>query len=1115
MAPFRIAKGITQILLLGSGVWTAAAQTPEQQFGQNRVQYKEFVWSYYESEHFTVFFYLGGQELARFVIAEAERQLPLIEKQLEFQISEPIDILIYNSIDDLKQTNIGWGTEPSNPGGITRLVGNKIFVYFDGDHHRLRYQIREGIAALILKHMMFGSSLGEVVQNAVLLRVPSWFTSGLASFVAEEWNSELDNELREGIATGRFRKLNRLTGTQARLAGHALWYFLATKYGAATIPNILYLSRINRSIESGFQIALGKSVKQVIQEFYAHFRSLYAEEASYRQADTAQQVLLRVPATAQLHSLCINHDASAVAFVRNRSGHYRVCVLPLSGKRVRTVMRGGYRSNVLPADESQPLLAFSPNENKLTIATWRRNKTRVVVYDVDKRKKEKHDLVVFQKIISLQHVDANTLALSAVNKGQSDIYLFHLHSGKTEQLTNDIFDDLDPSFVRLPTRQGIFFTSNRPTDTLRIAVRDTMRPLGPFNVFFYNTRTKSNKLLQVTHNPLAKERQVRSYLPTHFALLSNASGITNRYVGYIDSLFDHYDYYYFFPDSVVVNPPYNIDSLIARGGLRPDSVVRVPVYRDTALLFPVTNMRSDIVAHDVARRGGQLVQLRKVGNHYVLEQVPISRAIEIVPDSLMRSTPFMRRQLAQQQPAKVRPQSIPTVPQGEPGRVADTLPDAIQEQAFFLSQFSGPVFRVLPDTAGQRQRPKSARFSRILPYSVRFSTASVTTQMDNSLLITRYQPFNSYGGVYDNPDLNVFLSSTAMDLLEDYRITGGFRFPTQFDGTEYFLLFENLKHRLDKRFTVYRKSINVTYDATPQWYLPVHAKLRTYVFDVSLRYPFDFLRSVRTSVAYRNDRTNFLATDSFSLSLRQRFDDWVTARVEYVFDNTLKIQTNIYNGFRYKFFFDAQRQIDARKTYLFGAGLDVRHYLLLHRNVILATRLQGITTWGDQKVVFYLGGTENELFPVFNTATPVSQDAGYAFQALATSVRGFTQNVRNGNSAALASAELRLPLFSYLFSSPIRSELIRSFQVVAFTDAGTAWQGLSPYSKDNPFNTIDISHGPVSVHVNYFREPVVWGYGLGIRSTVLGYFLRVDYGRGMESGAWQPWRWHFSLGLDF
>ena len=43
-----------------------------QGFGQNKVQYKDFDWRYIQSEHFDVYFYEGGYDIARFTAEVAD-----------------------------------------------------------------------------------------------------------------------------------------------------------------------------------------------------------------------------------------------------------------------------------------------------------------------------------------------------------------------------------------------------------------------------------------------------------------------------------------------------------------------------------------------------------------------------------------------------------------------------------------------------------------------------------------------------------------------------------------------------------------------------------------------------------------------------------------------------------------------------------------------------------------------------------------------------------------------------------------------------------------------------------------------------------------------------------
>ncbi len=130
-------------------------------------------------------------------------------------------------------------------------------------------------------------------------------------------------------------------------------------------------------------------------------------------------------------------------------------------------------------------------------------------------------------------------------------------------------------------------------------------------------------------------------------------------------------------------------------------------------------------------------------------------------------------------------------------------------------------------------------------------------------------------------------------------------------------------------------------------------------------------------------------------------------------------------------------------------------------------------------------------------------------------MRGFIQNIRNGNSFALINNELRFPVFQYLLNKPIRSDFIRNFQIVGFLDVGTAWTGKSPYANDNSFNTEVLSGNPVTVTLDRQVDPIVAGFGGGIRSRLFGYFIRSDWGWGYEDGVIREPIFYLSLGLDF
>ena len=130
-------------------------------------------------------------------------------------------------------------------------------------------------------------------------------------------------------------------------------------------------------------------------------------------------------------------------------------------------------------------------------------------------------------------------------------------------------------------------------------------------------------------------------------------------------------------------------------------------------------------------------------------------------------------------------------------------------------------------------------------------------------------------------------------------------------------------------------------------------------------------------------------------------------------------------------------------------------------------------------------------------------------------MRGFIQNTRFGNSFAVVNTELRWPLFRYFSQYPVESKFLASFQMVAFADAGTAWTGPNPYSIENSFNKREVSQKPITVIIENQREPIIFGYGLGLRAELFGYFVRYDWSWGIEDGVNQGRISYFSLSLDF
>ncbi len=1139
----------------------AAAQVNQVKFGKNRVQYhRDFdEWFQYESDNFITYWYGVGRNVGQFVVQMAEYDFAQIQTILEHRMNEKLQIVVYADLTDLKQSNIGNEEAFTNTAGQTKIVGNKVFVHFNGDHNALRKQIREGIASAYLEAMLFGANLQEIVQNAVMLNLPPWFKQGLVSYVGESWNTDLDNRLRDAMLSESYEGFDKLAEDNPKLAGHSLWYFISENFGVATLSNLLYLTRINRSIDLGVVYAFGSPLESALQAWEVYFMQRYLPDASKRDLPLLTPIPFKNKRKLPISQLKISPNGQQIAFVTNEIGKYKVYLQHLGSGEKKVLFKGGFRNAFQATDYDYPLIAWNPNGQELAIVYEKRDVIKLLTYNTTTQKKEVTEMAPdYQRIFSIDFINPGLMLFSAAAQGYSDIFLYFPVTRQTQRITQDFYDDLDASYVNLGRKKGILFASNRPDSILRPERLDTILPIGPKDIFFYNMDTESPELIRITHTPYADERMPVQADSIHFAYLSDQSGIYNRETGYLEDYIHHYNQIISFSDGTEIE--LHADSTIADLDLeKVDTIYTFPVMKERAVNHPATNYSRNIQEQHTAPRIGRIAELVFYQDQYTLYYGDPGMPSGADRSSTTLSTYQAEVVKKENQTGEQKDQpSGRNVLEESPSRNirADELPvekldTGIVYNFLFQSEFEAmpekepepPSFQIVtpaPDTAEvvlpEQPLPFQTRLlpnlsennvfkfrpGRITPYRLQFRTDFVTTQMDNSLLFEGMDSYQANPDGFNYPPMGILLKANFKDLFEDYEVEGGVRIPTTFNGTEYFLTVEDNKKRLDKIFAIYRRNQRFTGDGV---IVPTRREVNVLLGQFGIRYPLDIFRSLRATATIRRDRIMFLATDDQSRRRPVSNEQRVGMKLEYVFDNTLDLGVNLKNGSRYKVYaeivkrfqlsFNDKISLDFSDGFMGVVGFDARHYQRLDKLSILAIRASGATSFGSEKILYSLGGVDNWLFYKFDESIPTPGGDDVAYVTLAPNLRGFNSNIRNGHSHLLLNSELRAPVFRY-FAPRVRSSFLRNFQVVGFFDIGTAWVGNSPYSPENPLNTTTFTQGDlVSIKVTYFRDPIVAGYGVGVRSTLFGYFVRVDYGWGIETRQVQKPKVFVAFGTDF
>ncbi len=1110
------------------------AQVNSVTFGRNRVQYKTFQWEYFQTDNFNVYFSQQGESLGKFVLQTAEEELPQIETQTEYGLQRRVNIVVYNNYTEFQQTNIGLQTDVINTGGTTKLVNNKMLVYFNGNHEHLKTQIRQGIARVIVQNMLFGDDLGEVASNQSLLDLPEWFTEGYIAYVAQRWSTELDDALKSEMLSDNYTKFTKFCAAQPKLAGHAFWYYLDEKYKKENTTYFMYLCRTYKNINKACLQITQKNMKGLMAEFMEYQQEKYYQDIAKRSA---------YPKGSNIESFDISPRINYTRFNVNpnlKDNSYVVTQFKKGIVRVifnqdytnKTIIKFGIRSYENEIHPNYPLIAWDPKGTKFSVIYAHKGKLLLLIYDAMNQKKQfEIDLTKkFDQIQDMNYMMNNrTLLLSAVKNGHSDIYSFDIEKETITQITNDVYDDLDPTFVSFPSKTGILFASNRPA--VGAPDGDTVLPgKSRFNVFMvtnFGADASINQITQLTNLKYGNARFPAQYNNNHFTFVADENGIGNRYAGFFTTRKLEPDTIYTFNGELFRNPTKaEFDSLLqVYQTTEPDSTAIVSISQDSAYSFPITNYPSSLAETRTAGDARLCSEVTRQSDEKILfklkvdEQVLTKRNINTPPTTYGKQIQLESRRT--------------TV--ANPGGIVKPDPAVVDA---FQHDFEDDTAKtgIGQLTAGQIIRNQSvltyAKRYRYKP--VKFSTDFGSVGFNTTVLFNRFQPYGGGSGpimLSSNTPLNGLITLGASDLMEDFRIIGGFKIGTNLKDNEWLVSFQNARRRIDWGATYYRNAIGTGATGGILGSDIYPAKLFTNIYQVNAAFPFDETKSIRVTTGLRSDNLVVLNVDEPSSKAAPQRTQYAVSHLEYVYDNCLKKSTNILHGLRYKAFIDWNLQVSkydsslTRRPATFNVGFDVRHYYPLFKNVTWAVRGAGDFSWGSQKFIYYLGGVDgwimlgNNTVPgsnrerYFTTANRPADDQTYAFQSLAVNLRGYIQNASNGNNAVVINSEIRMPVMSTLFDKTVNNAFLRDLQLTQFIDLGTAWNGKLR-NINRPEETY--TTGAVTVRVKTKGVgPFLGGYGFGARSTLLGYFVRYDVGWPM-TGFFSDRAIHYlSLGLDF
>lgn len=1087
----------------------AFGQGVNAKFGQNRISSKDINWTIYSTENFDFYCYDGGEPLARWLSKNANRIADELEIRMDYRYVGKVQVLIFNSPEDLNQSNIGLKDFVFNQGGYNYVIEEKIALAFNGSHSNFEYQFRAGLAELMLAEMMYGGSLQEKVQSSALLYLPNWFYKGLVAYYSGPWQTEVDDKVRVKIFSKDFRTFNLLNEDESILAGHSFWFFIANVYGEKSIPEILYITRISKGYEGAFRYVTGVSPEIIFKDWIDYLEQYYAGDLENKIQPKRSINLPKNINNKEFRDVRLNEKGNQVLFVTDDDGERKIY---LSNKRgnANHLITVGFKGISKIAKSNYPLIKW----NKKNIA-FIYHDGKKLIYQVNSTKNEIIDQVELSEFDGVQSFDylpnSNHLILSAYKFGQSDIYIVNLKTGKIDkQITNDEHDDID---VAAGDSLGnkILFSSTRESSEHKY-----------YDVYLIDY--KNNTIENLSNTPKINEYQASRYPSDEYSFISDNNGIYNTFGA--KQKFEKFTKIKIIKNGIIIDTisietskSDSINSFI--NTYKNDSLIEVKkenFQKKYWQIIPVTNYTWSIISRDVSLEDYTEAEL-------IREKESFRIYIQDLDEELNDTNNIIYR------PTRTRLRSGVPVLFGDPNfKAAKTFSNPSSENktpkdsivpekqvkkdtsTYFLSEFNQRPDFYKNNIELKSNKNTTENWAKKRGHTNNIIPEYLITQFDNSILGTYYFPEDRSSNPFMSNILLPSVSTALSDLENNHKIKATFRMPFTLSGSDFYINYTNLSKKLDWNFNFFRLSRRYSINERDNF-----QRVSISEFSAGPIIPISQRLSYKVDAFVRRDARVLLSQDSASIKTPDFSSFWTGIRQGLVYDNTRSTgNLNLLEGSRAKVFVEYYQNLNEYSgASMINIGFDYRIYIPIAKKIIWANRIAFNGSFGSARINYLLGGVENWIGPSSTRGINSESNQPFVYQSLANNLRGFRKSARSGNKYALINSELRIPVFSYLINRPIRIDFFRNFTLAPFFDIGTAWVNSSPFS-EQPYNTRVVDQGGNTITITNINNPFLAGTGIGIRSRILGYFIRVDYSRGIEDGAFtEDAIIYFALGFDF